>query len=285
LEGLLSDADLHENPLVPNQKLRQMYVAMVEARVLDEHIAELKTIDKTQRRLYATRGEEACRVGTAIDLEPADLVSDCQAGVSMDLLAGAKVDSLLRRVNDKAAGLKQAGDQCSRQLPWIKDTSERLRLVMGVALSFKTLKHANIVVAYVRQGEVGKGEWRRILGVASQLELPIFFVVLPINPVRKKKDAVTGLSARAQSCGVPGIVVDANDAVALYRVAQETLGRIRGGGGPVLVECRAYALEGVPVTDPVLQMKGFLLGRKVATKAWLEVAGDGIRRRIAAAKL
>jgi len=31
-------------------------------------------------------------------------------------------------------------------------------------------------------------------------------------------------------------------------------------------------------------MEKFLLGRKVCSKAWLERAGDGMRRRIAASK-
>ena len=95
------------------------------------------------------------------------------------------------------------------------------------------------------------------------------------------------LSARTARWGVPGIPVDAGDAVALYRVAQESLGRTRGGDGPVLIECVAYPMEGSrggAPTDPLVQMEEFLLGRKVCSKAWLERAGDGLRRRIAAAR-
>jgi TPP-dependent pyruvate/acetoin dehydrogenase alpha subunit len=80
--------------------------------------------------------------------------------------------------------------------------------------------------------------------------------------------------------------VDAGDAVALYRVAQESLGRTRGGDGPVLIECIEFRMRGKgggsPV-DPVAQMKKHLIGRKVCTKVWLEGAGEGLRRRIAAA--
>jgi len=74
------------------------------------------------------------------------------------------------------------------------------------------------------------------------------------------------------------------DAVALYRVAQESLGRTRGGDGPVLIECVAYGVEGSgggAPGDPLVQMKEFLLGRRVCTKAWLERAGERLRRRIA----
>ena len=75
-------------------------------------------------------------------------------------------------------------------------------------------------------------------------------------------------------------VVDANDAVALYRVTQESLGRIRGGGGPVLIECKGYLVEGAQgdaSQDPLVLMQGFLLGRKVCTRAWLKRAGARLR--------
>jgi TPP-dependent pyruvate/acetoin dehydrogenase alpha subunit len=295
MEGWLSETGMYENPLVPNAKLRQMYVAMAEARVLDEHIAALQKRAKTVRdaklgrRLGSIRGQEACRVSTAIDLQPGDLVSDSQVGVVMDLLAGAKVNSLLKRVAElgsrkKARGTKRGGVP-ARVLPWVDDADERLRLAMGAALSFKTLGQANVVVAYVRRGELGKGTWRKIMGLAAKLELPVIFVILP-GVTGDQTDGTANLSARTAQWGVPGIPVDAGDAVALYRVAQESLGRTRGGDGPVLIECLAYGADGsarrAPV-DPLVQIKGSLLARKVCTEAWLERARDGMLRRIAAA--
>jgi acetoin:2,6-dichlorophenolindophenol oxidoreductase subunit alpha len=285
----LSETGLHENPLVPNAKLRQMYGAMVEARVLDEQIAKLQRRVKGRRRLDSTRGQEACRVSTAIDLGPGDLVSDSQVGVAMDLLAGAKVDSLLKRVAElhsakKGEGAKSASGS-GRLLPWIDDAGERLRMAMGAALSFKTLGRANVVVAYVRHGEIAKGVWRQVLGLAGKLELPVIFVILPAVK-GERRGGITNLSAKTAKWGVPGIPVDAADAVALYRVAQESMGRARGGDGPVLIECVEYQVEGKggsAVVDPLVQMQEFLLSRKVCTQAWLKGCGDGLRRRITAA--
>jgi acetoin:2,6-dichlorophenolindophenol oxidoreductase subunit alpha len=289
MEDWLSESGLHENPLVPNKKLRQMYVAMVEARVLDEHITKLQKRVKGRRRLESIRGQEACRVSTAIDLGPGDLVSDSQVGVVMDLLAGEKVSSLLKRVTEIHSGKKENRAKTGasgRLLPWIDDAGERLRLAMGAALSFKTLGRANVVVAYVRHGEVARGEWRQVLGLASKLELPVIFVVLPAGKGEKRNDAAD-LSAKTARWGVPGIPVDVADAVALYRVAQESMGRTRGGDGPVLIECIQCRVEGKGAgtsADPVEEMAKFLLGRKVCTKAWLESAGERLRRRIAAVK-
>jgi TPP-dependent pyruvate/acetoin dehydrogenase alpha subunit len=285
----LSEPGPQENPLIPNKKLRQMFVAMTEMKMLDEHIAELQRKHKARRRLDSTAGQEACRVSTAIDLEPGDLVSDAHAGVAMELLAGARVDSLLRHVVELASGTKKKGaafdgDGVARQLPWMEDVDDQLRMAIGVALAFKTMKKANIVVAYVRHGEASNGLWREVLPLASRLELPIIFVVLPEGSGKKKsRSGASPLIVKARSCGVPGIPVDAADAVALYRVAQESLGRTRSGDGPVLVECVTYRLKKerkTSLVDPVAQMKSFLMGRKICTEAWLDNAGDSLQLRI-----
>jgi TPP-dependent pyruvate/acetoin dehydrogenase alpha subunit len=292
MEGWLSETGMHENPLVPNAKLRQMYVAMAEARVLDQYVAgsrkRVKNLKGAKgRRLDSIRGQEACRVSTAIDLVPGDLVSDSQAGVVMDLLAGAKASSLLKRVGELHSGKQIKGPKTSeRLLPWIDDAGERLRMAMGAALSFKTLGRANVVVVYVRHGEVGKGVWRKVLELAGKLELPVIFVVLPAVK-GERRDGVANLTTKTARGVVPGIPVDAGDAVALYRVAQESLGRTRGGDGPVLIECVAYRTEGSSrgaTADPLARMKDFLLGRGVCTKAWLERAGERLGRRIAATR-
>jgi acetoin:2,6-dichlorophenolindophenol oxidoreductase subunit alpha len=286
MEDWLSESGMYENPLVPNTKLRQMYLAMAEARALDEHVARMQRRLKGRKKIESTRGQEACRVSTAIDLGPGDLVSDSHAGVVMELIAGAKTSSLLTRVREIHSGKKAKGTRLGgisgRVLPWIDDVSDRLKMAMGAAQSFKTLGRPNVVVVYVRHGDVAKDVWRDVLGLASKLELPIIFVVLPAIKGERSRGLIN-LAAKASQWGVPGVPADADDAVALYRVSQESLGRTRGGDGPVLIECVSYRIEGSgrgSDVDPLVQMKEFLASRKVATKAWLEAAGGGLRRRI-----
>jgi acetoin:2,6-dichlorophenolindophenol oxidoreductase subunit alpha len=287
----LSEAGIYENPLVPNKKLRQMYEAMAEARVLDEHIAKMQKGLKTRRRLDSTHGQEACRVSTAIDLRPGDLISDSHVGVTMDLLSGAKTDSQLKRVAAFHSGKIDrptfSRDGASKmQLPWIEDPVDQLKVAIGAALSFKTLKRENVVVAYVRRDELAKWQWQQVLELVSKLDLPMIVVALP-GTTEKKNRAATSLSSKARSWGLPGIPVDASDAVALYRVAQESMGRIRTGGGPVLIDCIAYRTKGArgdSPGDPILQMRHFLLARKVGTETWLQNVGDSFRRRLSSTR-
>jgi TPP-dependent pyruvate/acetoin dehydrogenase alpha subunit len=285
----LSETAPYENPLVPNKKLRQIFTAMAEMQLLDEHIAALQSRIKGRRPIASTRGQEACRVSTAIELKPGDLVSDAQASAGMDLLFGAKPDALLRHI-DAAVSTKRpiaiSPEEAiaKRQLPWIDDVTDRLKIAMGAALTFRTLQQTNIVVAYIYSAEVSKKLWQKVLSFAAQWSLPMIFVVLP---GAKSKDKID-LCAKARAAGIPGIPVDASDAVALYRVAQESIGRTRGGDGPVLIACIAdpSARQRKDGTDdPILHMKSFLVGRKICTEAWANHAGDAFRRKIAARKL
>jgi 2-oxoisovalerate dehydrogenase E1 component len=48
------------------------------------------------------------------------------------------------------------------------------------------------------------------------------------------------VAARAAGYGLPGLVVDGNDALAVYAAAGEAVARARRGQGPTLLECRTY---------------------------------------------
>ena len=288
VEGCLSKAKPFENPLVPNKKLKQLYAAMVEARVLDEFA--LRTAGKVRSgRLKSTRGQEACRVSTAMNLAGGDLVCDAGDGVVMRRIAGASVGSVLARLDAIRSGAKKRAaaprgrSNAAQVLPWIADAGDRLRMALGAALSVKMLGHANLVVVYVDGRELPDAVWRRVLGLAAEFELPIIFVALPQAAGER---GGRSMSAKALASGVPGFPVDAGDAVALYRVAQESIARARGNGGPALIECLTrlpLSEQNAGLNDPIVQMRGFMLGRKVAGKAWLDGVGRAFRSKLDAA--
>jgi TPP-dependent pyruvate/acetoin dehydrogenase alpha subunit len=262
-----------ENPLVPNAKLRQMYTAMLEARLLEAAVAKKA---KRRGRIASIRGQEAVRVSTAIELGAEDLVSDVAPSAGMGLVLGGEAASLLKHFSTSKPGKNSGGD---RLLPAIKDAEERLHVAVGAAAALKAQKRGGIVVAYARAGQIGNTGWRRVLAPAAKLELPVIFVVLPQTRGVKKGGS---LATACHMTGVPGMSVDACDAVALYRVTQESLGRTRACDGPVLIESVAWRVEGKrgAPDDPLEHLKGFLLERKICTPAWFERTHDSARRRL-----
>lgn len=268
----------HENPLVRNETLRQMYRKMVEARLLEEHLLRIQRKTKAKWRLESSRGQEACRVGLTQGLMAGDIVMDSRAGGLTGHLLGVKLPFVVRALGALSTGKAAATGSTEGLFPFIDGAEARLFAATGAGVLLKTLQKRNVVVVYVSAREAGKRVWRQVLKFAVELDLPIIFVVLP----RVAKIGSRGNSSRvrewAKESGVPGIPVDTSDAVALYRVAQESMGRIRGDGGPVLIECVTSKLESPrqsPKNDPIPQLKDFLLGRRVCTVAWM----DGVEKR------
>lgn len=271
-----------ENPLVPNAKLRQMYIRMLTARMLDE--AATKRGKKNVKRIPTIHGQEAVRASTTIELMDDDLVSDTAMTAGMGLLMGGSAASLLRgltggnKSNDKvwaASGVRHG-------LSAAGDTEERLRLALGAALALKRQERRGMVTAYAYKGDMRPAAWRSILKIAAQFELPILFIALQRNPSKEKNAEIAKICAVARAAGLPGIPVDACDAIALYRVTQESLGRLRGGDGPVLIEIVHWQIQGRRngIEDPLEHLKESLTIRKICNAAWFKEIHKVARRQL-----
>jgi TPP-dependent pyruvate/acetoin dehydrogenase alpha subunit len=270
-------AGARENPLVPYRRMREMYLAMAGARLLDEWM-----MGQGRRGglgvPVSTRGEEACRVSTLIGLERGDLVVDPMRAVTTDYLLGASGKSLARAgVAEAGVGLDLADGRRGRRLDvgGEADGEEAMMLAVGAALAVKAQRATRVLVAYAAADAMSAET--RVLGMAARAEAPVMFVVLPGRAARPGV-----LSARATRLGVPGIAVEADDAVGLYRVAQESVVRMRMGGGPVLMECVRLGRRqtGQGTVDTLEQMRQVLLAKGAADEQWVERAEARLGTRL-----
>lgn len=277
----MTDAGRVENPLISNEKLKQIYKTMVQARLLEQLLMQLQRKRKSSVRFRSILGQEACKVSTLIELTAGDLISDSVIHPVTDLVLGVAVKPLLREArSDRNTHLRSRNtirrDHRAQQIPAVPDATERIGLALGAALSLKLLKRNNIVLAYLYQHELGESTWKKVLSTARELELPIIFVVLPSPNKTASTPIVCG---KARSAGVPGIPVDLADAVALFRVIQESLGRTRGGDGPVVIECLT-ASRNRASNDPLIRMKQFLLERRVCSEHWIDAIARSFAKKL-----
>jgi TPP-dependent pyruvate/acetoin dehydrogenase alpha subunit len=298
----------YENPLIPNVKLRRIYAAMVRARLLDNALPKA-------RRGESVRGLEACLTSTSVDLGSGDLVSDAVIGGAVDFLRGkafryvaggtAKVlcDATLESVLQPSSKARRRGmtADCGTplRLPATPEVEARLWAAMGAALALKAqhtyqrsqskakvATESGVVVVYARPSEASPAIWRRALAFAGEQLLPVLFVVLPATRGSAVAAKPFAMSTVAHRYGVPGMAVDADDAVALYRVAQEAIGRARIGGGAALMECVPFVLEGTKrrsqaSADAIAGLEEYMLGRGIATRRWMEQEASLCAKRIA----
>lgn len=267
-----------ENPLIPNKKLRALYTAMAELRLLESHL-----------NLSSPHGEEGCRASTIHCLNPGDLTSDADQGLTTAFLRGAKLPALLSRAQTAKQRRLRPAPLFPGQLPTLPDTADRLHLALGAAAALKSGKprsngaaKSSLAAIYLYAADLNPKQWSTVLTLASTHTLPLLLVVLPNRQKTQGLAAPGRLSHLADTRGVPGIPVDADDPVALYRVAQESTLRVRAGGGPVLMECIPFHLAGKKIApaDPLVTMQQFLLHRRIATDAWLHSVETSFAARL-----
>lgn len=231
-----------------------MYSLMLGVRRMERTLAEAGQPDSKAAR------SAACLASLAASLQKGDLLSEGGGGVSLALLRQTTALRLTKRAMDpeSADGVVP--------LPTMAVATERLLMAVGAAVAAKASRKGQVLVVLVDAGEITLPLWRQMLGFVARLELPLLFVVLPARGIAGQGR----LSAKATGWGVPGFPVDGADALALYRVVQESLGRLRTGGGPVLIECITWRVAGQRPADPLARLRELLLARGVSTLAMLE---------------
>jgi acetoin:2,6-dichlorophenolindophenol oxidoreductase subunit alpha len=133
-------------------------------------------------------------------------------------------------------------------------SSAQAAIATGLALGYQRQNAGGVVVVLSDRTLLADAATSEALAFAGNRKLPIIYVVEKnlwegLNSVTAR-GSDDELRVRALQYGFPVIPVDGNDAIAVYRVAQEALARARKNGGPTLVECRTFRWFGHPKLDP-----------------------------------
>ena len=238
-----------ESPLISHARMRAIYRALVETRLLGARVGK--------RNAFA-KGLEACWVGTAIDLKSGDLTSESTPNPLLQhiLRVGTREAARAAKQSDLSKTLHPLGPQ---HQPFPGSTFERLLTAVGQAIALQSAGTGAVVMAYVSQSDLKPREWIRIFA-AARPDLPLILVALPGG--KAKVDLENAVRTAAASAPIPVIPVDAGDAVALYRVTQESIGRARAEGGVAVIEC-------VPLgVDPIKLMRTQLIQKRICTETW-----------------
>ena len=120
-------------------------------------------------------------------------------------------------------------------------------LVVGAALTAKTLRTGNVAVAFTGDGGSNQGTTFEAMNMAVVLQLPAIFV-FENNGYGEYTGASYAvgsrdIAGRAAGFGLPAAKVSGDDFFAVHEAAREAVERARGGGGPSAIEvdtCRFY---------------------------------------------
>jgi acetoin:2,6-dichlorophenolindophenol oxidoreductase subunit alpha len=130
-----------------------------------------------------------------------------------------------------------------------------LAIALGAGWSAQYRHEPRVSVAFFGDGATNIGAFHEALNLAVTWRLPVVFVCennlyMEYTPISAVTAVARPAADRASAYGLEHILIDGNDADAVYLTACEFLGRARTGGGPALIEAQTYRSAGHSRADP-----------------------------------
>src|SRR5579859_379097 len=206
--------------LISNDKLFEIYSTMLKCRLLEARIRTLSngTAAKSAIRL------EAAIAGAALDLLPGDTVAPSPGGLVAAFVKGLPLNNIFSIVAPNGAKPRVPYARLNL-IPPSLSLAAQLDRVIEVATVNKKAENKQIVVAFCGDASAAPDALHDAMCKAGKRDLPILLVC---HSEAESDD----ICLKAEECNFPGVVVDGDDAVAVYRVATEAMAHARRGSGP-----------------------------------------------------
>jgi len=274
--------------------LLKIYYYMKLIRALDDRASKLYRQGKLMGGVYSGRGNEAIAIGTAYTLEKEDILAALQRDVGATLVRGFTPAGIFAQYMGKKTGYTRGkdinlhmGDLKQGIIAPISMLGETIVVCSGIALSFKLRREKRVVLTYIGDGGTSTGLFHEGMNFAGVMRLPLVVICennqFAYSTPLSKQTAIKDLVERAKAYGIPGVIVDGNDVLAVYEVTKEAVERARRGEGPTFIEAKTMRMRGhaehdeaayVPKElleewakkDPIERFEKHLRSRRILTK-------------------
>ena len=274
--------------------LHTLYSVMLKTRLLEEQVLALLRSGRIPGVPVPILGGEATEVGACIGLQPEDSFATTQPKLATHVVGDTPLKQVFAQLfnfeREYLAAHPSTEAPALRVIPQTATIEGQFNIASGVALAYRRQEKADVVVTLADDGLAALGFWHEAARIAASQRLPIVFVVE--NSAQAHPDAANVFRAdrdlrdRAEAYGFPGITVDGNDIVAVWRVTQESIHRARSGAGPTLIECRAWrwhaeadpasngrgskskSLNARKAHDPLHHMEHYMKKRSLWKQSW-----------------
>jgi TPP-dependent pyruvate/acetoin dehydrogenase alpha subunit len=301
--------------LSSNELLEMYYFARL-ARDVEERLVILFRQSKVIGGLYRSLGQEGESVGTAYALDRRDAILPLIRNMGALMTVGVRPLEIFRQYMAKGTS-NSRGRDLNIHIVHLPDPGadepvivgpismlgDSIPVAAGIAMGARMRSAVNaaspappmVAMAWIGDGATSTGAFHEGLNFAAVQRIPLVVVAEDnkyaySTPIAKQMK-IDSIDLRAASYGVPHVLVDGNDILAVYDAARTMVDRARAGQGAQLIGVDTMRMQGhaqhddaryVPkgvleewsVKDPIARFRKTLVERGTATAADL----DGIDR-------
>ncbi|MFA6266753.1 MAG: thiamine pyrophosphate-dependent dehydrogenase E1 component subunit alpha [Pseudolabrys sp.] len=250
------------NDDIGEAKRLAIYRSQLRIREAEQRAYDLFLQNLVKGTSHLSLGQEAVATGFAEAMQKGDLSFCTYRGHAHTLARGVPVEKVLGELMQRDNGLMR-GKGGSMHL-----TSEEhgvmgsyaiigahLPIACGAAWRAQYKGDKDVSVCFFGDGTTNIGAFHEALNFAAVWKLPVVFVCennlyMEYTPIADVTAVEHPAADRASAYGLERIIVDGNDADAVYRTAQKAYAKARAGDGPSLIEAMTYRHSGHSRADP-----------------------------------
>lgn len=295
-------------PLTRQQQL-DMYYYMVLNRSVEDQMVRMFRQNKILSGIYQSLGQESISIGNAFALEPNDWLAPMIRNIGALLVKGFTARDIftqhMARVTVLTKGKDSTshfGDYKKRVVGPISMLGDLIPVMCGVAMAGRYLGQNIVALTWIGDGGSSTGAFHEGMGLAASQRAPLVVVIennqwAYSTPVRRQVP-LENLADRAKAYGVPSLIVDGNDVIAVYATTREAVEIARAGEGPVIIEAKTMRMKGhaqhdpaeyVPkemfeywrARDPIVAFEKYLTEHKLWTEAERKKIHERVEREVA----
>jgi pyruvate/2-oxoglutarate/acetoin dehydrogenase E1 component/TPP-dependent pyruvate/acetoin dehydrogenase alpha subunit len=262
--------------------LRELHRQIVTIREFETELLHASRRGDLADATHLCLGQEAIAAGTMAALRPDDLITSTHRGHGHCIAKGADIRRMMAELYGKASGYCRGRGGSMH----IADFSlgicgangivgAGMPIANGIALAARLKGTGQVCLSFFGDGASNQGAFHEALNLASIWKLPVVFVCennqYAVSMAASESMAIENVADRAAGYGMPGVVVDGNDVLAVREATAQAVERARTGGGPTLLECKTYRISGHYAMDPDRY-------RPREEKQWWEKNNDPVER-------
>jgi TPP-dependent pyruvate/acetoin dehydrogenase alpha subunit len=293
------------------EQLTHMYATMVCIRLFEQ-----KTIEVFARRiqagqtpgaLHSSEGQEAIAVGVLSTLLPDDYVFSTYRGHGHAIAQGMDLNKIAAEIHGAATGVSRGYGGSMHLFDVDKNfmggngiVGGNLPLALGTAYASVKRGTDQVTAAFFGDGGSAQGSFHESMNMAAIMKWPLLFLCennhyAATTPVALNCP-IENIGDRANGYGIPGLVIDGNDVLAVAGATAQAADRARAGDGPTLVEFKTYRHRAhcmvIPEhrpgkerrqwseTDPIGQLAGRLIDGGLADEVQLDDIHKAQQQRV-----
>lgn len=249
---------------LPVQKKLELFRNMLLIRRFEEKLTELCKIEgKLPGMMILCTGQEAVAAGVCGALAKDDVIISNHRSHGHLLAKGADPKLIMAEIFGKKTGYnKGKSGTLHIAAPEVNALCTTtvvgggIPIAVGTAFAQQYKKTGMVTACFFGNGAADEGSFHESLNMAALWDLPVLFICENnlYSGAQRMEDhtRVKDIASRAVGYDMPGLVVDGNDAAAVFNAAAAARERCRAGKGPSLIECKTYRWRGHGETDPQL---------------------------------